>query len=824
MGLKAGLQILQQAATKQTFKPKCLGNVTSPATLFPNQLKTLGLDSFNSVAKKGRNTSEQIQHLASKCEMKDIQYLVQKENRLGYDYFGAKLYTTKGSDTKWLVKDGELFYSPDLAEEKNAHDLFDELYSKITGQKRFPTCNAKFGNVYDQNNTLRMYKYIEQDANIADYPNLIKEGLGLDILLSTPISSKSIIISNGKAIRIKNGLTQYVSKNYSGVPVIPKSLITADIKISELFESGTESYKILENLNEKELISSLKKLDNLSDDDLVHLISGRGTAQYKRIREQLLKRKEYLKEYTRQMQLHPKKGPELMSEYLERIEGYIKPYSCEVTAPINDFLKRTEPDSKLLQIEENWKSYNKIAQQKFINKASDLIEDGTFTHNANLDNLESILDTGGLVTGQATIGKIIMGSDAGGNCTSSPAMLDTFIVKGNQSIKEYFDLSKRHSYEVGFIKNSDICFIIDKNRATSLSKNYNPRPDQRCLDTHWVFPFGTPINTVDRIVVNPNLKPAEVDKVINAIKTRGLDIKIYNRNGEILWEPVKELVVGFSQYGKKGVPLQYPRAEFRNDVWKMIAREVPVNERTAFLAKFNLTAGLNGVLDGVPLIKGVVPQTNAEKQMVALIEKFYQNKVNMFSEPAIQKEVNQILKEHPEFAMMIGKAQHTTHNYSIDIHTLELLKKAMNNSSYIALSDEGKEILKHVAIMHDYGKIGGVVTPGHAKLSRAYAEKVLASNDNIPQDVKNRILNLIENHHWFEAYNKGHMSPDEFAKIFPTWEDREIAMILAKADFETVNPTFHLKRLIDGKILTQEQYEKSFEAMMNGLIKSCPNP
>ena len=101
---------------------------------------------------------------------------------------------------------------------------------------------------------------------------------------------------------------------------------------------------------------------------------------------------------------------------------------------------------------------------------------------------------------------------------------------------------------------------------------------------------------------------------------------------------------------------------------------------------------------------------------------------------------------------------------------------------------------------------------------------MLSSNDNIPQDVKNRILNLIENHHWFEAYNKGHMSPDEFAKIFPTWEDRVIAMILAKADFESVNPTFHLKRLIDGRTLTQEQFEKSFDAMMKGLIRMCPNP
>ena len=57
----------------------------------------------------------------------------------------------------------------------------------------------------------------------------------------------------------------------------------------------------------------------------------------------------------------------------------------------------------------------------------------------------------------------------------------------------------------------------------------------------------------------------------------------------------------------------------------LIDREVPIQERTAFLAKFNLTAGVNGVLDGVPVIKDFVPKNQTEKKMLNLIEKFYQN-------------------------------------------------------------------------------------------------------------------------------------------------------------------------------------------------------
>lgn len=249
----------------------------------------------------------------------------------------------------------------------------------------------------------------------------------------------------------------------------------------------------------------------------------------------------------------------------------------------------------------------------------------------------------------------------------------------------------------------------------------------------------------------------------------------------------------------------------------MIAREVPESQRIGFLARFNLKPGENGVLDGIPITKGFVPRNNTEKKMLSLIEKFYANETAIHGNPEAKKTLDKLLKEHPEFAMMIGKVQHGTHCYSVDIHTLELLKKALNNPSYNALSDEGKEVLKHAAIMHDCGKRGFVRTPGHAQISRNLAKQVLDTYPDMPQETKNRILNLIENHHWFEGYNTNTLSYTDFAKIFPNKEDQNIAMILAKSDFESVSPSFHLTRLVDGKALTPEQYESTFEQIMTNL-------
>ena len=828
-GINTIINSLSAAARKSKYVSQC----TKPMKLTHQQLQMLNgttgnLDTFASVSHKGRSSAEQIQHLTQNWTEKVFSRgHFEKADRTCDEFKSAKLFTKSGSKNRYLMVNGELYFIPNGSEKQRALNFVDNIYNKYLGQSKKGVKGA-LGFRFEKGSEFTAYKYIEPDASIKDYPNLLKDGFGLDCLFSTPISESSVIVKNGQAIRLQNGLCKYVGQSSGGIKV--PELMTFQVKISEYFDSASDSYELVKDFTEKDIKEALKKLAKISDDELK--IGHSGTyvmTDYKRIEEQLLLRKEYLAKYLEKMELHPKKGPELMSEYLERIEGYLPKYK-DYTMPLDDFVLRTEPDKLLRKIEDNWQVYRRVERMSFPNTADEFLVDGTLTHNASLgtktsplEYLESILDKG-LTTGQATLCKMPEGSGAGGNYTSTPGMLDTFIVKGRQSIGDYFNPANRHIYEYDFMKvPQKACFTIDKTRLDNFQVQHYPRPDLK-LDTHYTIPFGVPTSCIDRMIITPNMPQNQVDDIIKLLDSKGLDIKLYDRTGKLLWQPVKKVVdvmknYKFELYGKQGLPLKYSREQFRNDVWNMISREVPVSQRTEFLSRFNLTAGQNGVLDGIPVLKGFVPKTNAERKMVALIEKFYQNETVITGNPHAKAVLDNVLKKHPEFAMMIGKAQHGTHIYSVDVHSLEVLKKSLNNPIYESLSDDGKEILEYVAIMHDYGKKGLEITPGHAALSKDFAKGVLASCDNLSDQTKKRIINIIANHHWFEGYNKGYLSSEDFAKLFPTLEDKKIAMILARADFESVSSTFHLGKLVKGRYLTNEQYETTIEGMMDKLLK-----
>lgn len=163
--------------------------------------------------------------------------------------------------------------------------------------------------------------------------------------------------------------------------------------------------------------------------------------------------------------------------------------------------------------------------------------------------------------------------------------------------------------------------------------------------------------------------------------------------------------------------------------------------------------------------------------------------------------------------MTIGKVQHGMHLYSVDIHSLLVLQKSLNNPLYKELSNESQQVLKLTALIHDFGKEGKVITRGHATISRAEAEKFI-DNYNLPKEIKERVLNQVEHHHWFKSYNKGILDEEGILKIFNTPEDLKIAKILAKSDFESVNPNFHLDNMNPTKLLTQEEFDKEFADKM----------
>lgn len=271
----------------------------------------------------------------------------------------------------------------------------------------------------------------------------------------------------------------------------------------------------------------------------------------------------------------------------------------------------------------------------------------------------------------------------------------------------------------------------------------------------------------------------------------------------------------FTQYGKSGLPLKYSRADFIDKINNLI-KNLPENEQDIVLQNFGFMQGYNdydGLLTNQPLENASVSKNaqNVAQNIQKEIELFTYNNEVVTGNEKVDKVLTSLLQGLPEFAFFVGKEQHNVHSYSVDIHTLKVLQSVMNNSNYSKLSDNGKTILKMSVIMHDFGKKGCVADEGHASLSSAYASAIM-QKFSFNEELKNRILDVIEHHHWFESYNSGRIKPYNVALLCRQPEDILIYEIFAKADFESVSPDFHLK-LLDG-INTQEEYETYMQNKM----------
>ena len=250
----------------------------------------------------------------------------------------------------------------------------------------------------------------------------------------------------------------------------------------------------------------------------------------------------------------------------------------------------------------------------------------------------------------------------------------------------------------------------------------------------------------------------------------------------------------------EGIPLKYPRAAFNQDIETLLS-QVSDNDATLLRSHFKLEKGEAG-FEGLPVVKDL---TDYEKQSLSekgayiadkiadRINDFTLNNEVLLDDKQTKEVLDALIQGLPEFTTIVGKQQHGTHAYTVDIHTLKVLQSAMNDPMYNELSDQDKTILKIAALLHDTGKKGGVVDRGHASLSSDYTRAVL-NKFQLSDAAKTRITDIVENHHWFEQYNTGQISAETMAANCRRPEDFKISVILAKSDLSNVNPTFHLER------------------------------
>ena len=277
----------------------------------------------------------------------------------------------------------------------------------------------------------------------------------------------------------------------------------------------------------------------------------------------------------------------------------------------------------------------------------------------------------------------------------------------------------------------------------------------------------------------------------------------------------------FAQYKKDGLPLKYSRNEFIKNINDILSK-VNKSEQNIIMSHFGLIPGNDG-FDGIIIDKPFNNKTvsleaqEAANKIQKEIKLFTtENKVVTGNADA-DKILTSLVQGLPEFTSVIGKKQHGKHAYSVDIHTLKVLQSAMNHPLYNSLSDNSKMVLKFSILFHDLGKKGAVVDQGHAFLSANYADTILQKFP-FKEDLKNRITDIVENHHWNEAYSYNKTPAHNIAAHCRYNQDIMIYEIFSKSDFENISDTFHLENTKN--ISNQKDFNTFMEYRMIPIYES----
>ena len=398
------------------------------------------------------------------------------------------------------------------------------------------------------------------------------------------------------------------------------------------------------------------------------------------------------------------------------------------------------------------------------------------------------------------------------------------------TMNKYCDAKKQKEYMSLFLKGYDTDLASQKELYTNIVilqvadiSKMNVREKLELYDK-----LSNIDDTAKAKLQNIGLKyESLLEKVVNSLSAKRDLVNVPQAQTKMLMQqiiannnPKAEKILqefDFAQYGKEGLPLKYSRQKFNENVEKLL-EDLEPQDVEIILKHFGLEKG-NAGFDGLPNNK---PFDNNEvsanvrkiaQKVQKEIENFTVNNEVMIADKDAKEVFDGLIKGCPEFTSIVGKEQHGTHAYSVDIHTLKVLQSAMNDPLYKTLSDRDKTIMKYSILLHDLGKKGGVVDEGHASLSSDYVWSIL-DRYPFPSSIKDRIIDIVDNHHWFEKYNTGKANAEDVAVRCRRPEDLKIYEIFSKADFENVNPTFHLGAKSGGSTNQAE-----FDTYMNNKFK-----
>ena len=425
-----------------------------------------------------------------------------------------------------------------------------------------------------------------ETPNADDIAN-IRKGFAADCWLANwdALKDGNIMTQNGQAIRTDvGGSLCYRAKG-------ARKGIAFGENVNELTSFFTQqqslSKKYLEGMSRDELIASLNTVTTIDDKTITSLVEkakANGISNPEFLKEMLIERRNYMKRFQNLCETNPQQSGESITDYVVRIQkatpkttyniggksfdeipissriyGNLNKYD-NYTAEVNSKVKMSEhltPSQKRI-FESSYEALQNSKGRKIRHNANNILTTDNLLHGAQPKNIESILQNG-LVSREysGVVGaKRPSGVDPG---SMTPMCADVWDVQDNYSIKDYFSREAWNDGEINFLPNpirktESVVIVFDKkavdpallDNSFSVSKQDSELYKDGNMGgystyiTHRAVPVGLPSNAIDRIIVPTDIYGnSYIDLLSKQIQKSGLDIKIYDTNGNELFNPSK---------------------------------------------------------------------------------------------------------------------------------------------------------------------------------------------------------------------------------------------------------------------------------------------
>ena len=243
--------------------------------------------------------------------------------------------------------------------------------------------------------------------------------------------------------------------------------------------------------------------------------------------------------------------------------------------------------------------------------------------------------------------------------------------------------------------------------------------------------------------------------------------------------------------------LSYSLKDFKNNIWNIV-KNSHYSDRTKALDYFGFELkNNNGILEMTGYPSADKPDGRLarikDKDVLNLITKLtpevikftQNNSVMVQNAPQLSKDLTNIIKAFPEFLTTIGKVQHGTHDFTLDVHCLKVLQGAMKNPQYQTLSQKEKYHMQIIALFHDITKAELKRDSEHPRNS-AFDVYYLLDKLNMKEKDKLKIYQVIKNHSWLAYYDFSNKMRKKIAYDMRSGNAFKLQSILTEADLKGV--------------------------------------